>query len=76
MDEIPNFEFATAAEIVRKEAGAEMCGPFINSARELGELLRRQREHLRVLGVIQRAWANAHPEKDEAETGKEQSHEG
>lgn len=76
MDEIPNFEFAAAAEIVRKEAGAEMCGPFVNSARGLGEMLQRQREHLRVLGVIQRAWANAHPENEEAETAKEESHEG
>lgn len=76
MDEILNFEFAAAAEIVRKEAGAEMCGPFVNSARGLGEMLQRQREHLRVLGVIQRAWANASPENEEAETGKEESLEG
>ena len=76
MDEIPNFEFAAAAEIIRKEAGAEMCGPFVNSARELGELLRRQRERLRVLELIQRAWASVHPEKEETETGKEESHEG
>ena len=75
MSDILNFEFAAAAEIVRKEAGAEMCGPFVNSARELGEMLQRQREHLRVLELIQRAWASVHPEDNEAETGKEQSHE-
>lgn len=75
MGEIPNFDFAAAADIVRKDAGAEMCGSFLSSARELEELLLRQRNYLRVLELIQRAWASIHPEEHEAETGKEKSYE-